>query len=254
MIMRVRVMTWNVWWRFGPRWQARQPGILRTLREADADVVALQEVWGTAETTQPDELAAQLGMHAGFAAPSYPPETDVPRADDAALGIGILSRWPILALRPEPMPARHRAFDPVALVATLDAPQGALHVIVACLEYDPAYNDDRLAQAGRIAELATDPALDGACPVVVAGDLNAPADSRVLRPLTDVLTDAWTAGGGDPATTTAPPDAGPELKDRRIDHVLYRPGRFAQQVTVAGATRADGPSDHRAIVVDLGWS
>lgn len=249
----VRVMTWNVWWRFGPRWQARQPGILRTLRAADADVVALQEVWGTPERTQPDELAAQLGMHAGFAAPSYPPETDVPRADDAALGVGILSRWPILALRPEPMPARHRAFDPVALVATLDRPGGPLHVVVACLEYDPAYNDDRIAQARAVAALATDPALDGPAPVLVAGDLNATADSPVLRPLTDVLSDAWTLGGGDPATSTAPPDAGPELRDRRIDHILFRPGRAAQRVTVTRAERADGPSDHRAIRCDLTW-
>jgi endonuclease/exonuclease/phosphatase family metal-dependent hydrolase len=247
-------MTWNVWWRFGPRWQARQPGILRTLRTADADVVALQEVWGTAATTQPAELAAQLGMHAGFAAPSYPPESDVPRADDAALGLGILSRWPILALRPEPTPARHRAFDPVALVATLDHPAGPLHVIVACLEYEPAYNDDRIAQAAAVAALATDPALDGPVPVLVAGDLNAAADSPVLRPLTEVMSDAWTEGGGDPATSTAPPDAGPELRDRRIDHVFFRPGRFAQQVTVTRAERADGPSDHRAILCDLDWT
>jgi endonuclease/exonuclease/phosphatase family metal-dependent hydrolase len=249
----MRVVTWNVWWRFGPRWQARQPGILRTLRAADADVVALQEVWGTDATTQAHELAAQLGLHPGFAAPSYPPESDAARADDAAIGIGVLSRWPITELRPEPMPARHRTFDPVALVATLAHPDGPLTVVVACLEYEPAYNDDRIAQARTVAELATDPALDGPCPVIVAGDLNAAIDSPVLRPLTDVLTDAFAAGGGDPATTTAPPDAGPELRDRRIDHVLFRPGRFAQQVTVTHATRADGPSDHRAIVCDLSW-
>jgi endonuclease/exonuclease/phosphatase family metal-dependent hydrolase len=247
-------MTWNVWWRFGPRWQARQPGILRTLRTAGADVVALQEVWGTADTTQVHELAAQLGMHAGFAAPSYPPETDAPRADDAALGLGILSRWPIARLRPETMPARHRTFDPVVLVATLDHPAGPLHVVVACLEYEPAYNDDRIAQARAVADLATDPALDGPAPIIVAGDLNAAADSPVLRPLTDVLADAWTAGDGDPATSTAPPDAGPELRDRRIDHVLFRPGRSGQQVTVRNASRADGPSDHRAIVCDLTWT
>jgi endonuclease/exonuclease/phosphatase family metal-dependent hydrolase len=248
-------MTWNVWWRFGPRWQARQPGILRTLGEADADVVALQEVWGTARTTQPHELAERLGLHAGFAAPSYPPESDAARADDATLGLGLLSRWPITALRPAPMPARHRpGFDPVALVGTLAHPAGPLHVVVACLEYEPAYNDDRIAQARTVAELATDPALDGPLPVVVAGDLNAAIDSPVLRPLTDVLTDSFAAGGGDPATTTAPPDAGPQLRDRRIDHVLHRPGRVAQQVTVTRAIRTDGPSDHRALVCDLDWT
>jgi endonuclease/exonuclease/phosphatase family metal-dependent hydrolase len=41
---RVRVMTWNIWWRFGPRWRDRQPALLETLRQVDPDVVALQEV------------------------------------------------------------------------------------------------------------------------------------------------------------------------------------------------------------------
>jgi aryl carrier-like protein len=27
----IRVMTWNLWWRFGPRWRERQPGILATI-------------------------------------------------------------------------------------------------------------------------------------------------------------------------------------------------------------------------------
>ena len=39
-----RVLTWNLWWHFGP-WEARQPAILETLRRVDADVVCLQEVW-----------------------------------------------------------------------------------------------------------------------------------------------------------------------------------------------------------------
>jgi hypothetical protein len=144
---RARVMTWNIWWRFGPRWQDRQHGVLETLRGVDADVVALQEVWETAETTQAHQFADQLGLHAGFAAPSYPPASDAPRTrdhDGVALGLGLLSRWPITSLRQVEMPARHRTLAPVAMVATLGHPAGLLHVVVACLEYEPAYNDDRI--------------------------------------------------------------------------------------------------------------
>jgi endonuclease/exonuclease/phosphatase family metal-dependent hydrolase len=65
-----------------------------------------------------------------------------------------------------------------------------------------------VAQARSLVDLATDPALDGPLPVVVAGDLNAAPDSPVLRPLRDVMVDAWEVGGGDPAASTAPPDAG----------------------------------------------
>ena len=42
--MEARVLTWNLWWQFGP-WRERQPAILSVLQEQDADIVFLQEVW-----------------------------------------------------------------------------------------------------------------------------------------------------------------------------------------------------------------
>ncbi|TDD11655.1 endonuclease/exonuclease/phosphatase family protein, partial [Kribbella turkmenica] len=258
----LRVMTWNVWWRFGGMWLARYEAIVETLQAVEPDVVALQEVWGTRATNQVTVLGAELGMHAGYAGPSYPPGTDVardPRDEGVEIGIGLLSRWEITGWRAVRMPARHRAFDPVAAVATVAHPAAPLHVVVGCLEYDPAYNDDRLAQARLLADLATDPSLDGPLPVVVAGDLNAPPDSPLLRPLTDLLTDAWIAGDGDPATATAPDEAGPELLGRRIDHVFFRPGMFNHPITVTETSTAGGPidgitpSDHRAVICSLSF-
>ena len=265
---RVRVLTWNIWWRFGPHWQDRQRALVRTLREVDADVVALQEVWGDAQTTQAHEFAEQLELHASFAEPSYPPVSDVPRGDgdeELTLGVGLLSRWPIASVERVEMPARHRPFSPVAIAARLQRPDGLLSVVVACLEYEPAYNDDRMAQAHALVDLATDPALDGPLPVIVAGDLNAAPTSPVLRPLCDVLTDAWTAGSGEAAAVTLPsshpsaPVEAEELIDQRIDHIFYRPGQWAQRVTVESVSLAgaavDGvdPSDHRAVVCQLSW-
>ena len=263
-------MTWNIWWRFGPRWQDRQPGLVETLRRVDPDIVALQEVWATDETTQAHEFAEQLGLHAGFASPSYPAAPDPPQIPDHAgvrLGLGLLSRWPIVGVQPVETPARHREWAPVTLMATVAHPAGPLPVIVACLEYETAYNDDRQAQARTLAEVATDPAFDGASPVVVAGDLNAAADSPVLRPLRDLLTDAWTAGNGDPAAVTlpsqhpsAPLEAGPELVDQRIDHIFFRPGQPEMRVLVESANLAGAPvegvypSDHQAVVCDLRWA
>jgi hypothetical protein len=46
------------------------------------------------------------------------------------------------------------------MVATLAHPAGPLQVVAACLEYEPAYNDDRIAQAAAVADLTTDPQLD----------------------------------------------------------------------------------------------
>jgi endonuclease/exonuclease/phosphatase family metal-dependent hydrolase len=263
-----RVMTWNVWWRFGPQWRERQDGILATVRAVDPDVLALQECWAADGTTQADELAAALGFSAAFAEPSLPPVPDPPETADQAgarLGIGLVSRWPITAVRRVPLPTRARRQAPVSLVATLAHPDGPLPVIATCLEWEPAHGEDRVAQARAVAELARDPALDGPAPVLVLGDLNAAPDSPVLRPLRETLTDAYEAGGGDPAAPSlrsdhpfAPLEA-TELIDRRIDHVLVRPGRPGGSVTVERAWIAgvpvDGldPSDHRAVVCDLAW-
>ena len=257
---RLRVLTWNVWWRFGPDWRARQPRLVETLRRLDPDVVALQEVWGTPESSQPHEFARQLGLHSAFVAAALPPPPVPPENPDqqgVEMGVGLLSRWPISDAHEVRLPARHQS-PPAAMVATLDHPAGPLHVVVACLEWEPAYNDDRVAQAHAVVELATDPDLDGRLPVILAGDLNAAPDSPVLRPLHDVLIDAWTAGGGDPAAVTLPsshpsaPLEAEELIDQRIDHVFLRPGQPGVRIEVDAATVAQGgdADPRRATVAD----
>ena len=59
---RLRVLSWNIWWRFGP-WERRRPAIAATLARLDADVIGLQEVWGDETTNLAAELAAELGYH-----------------------------------------------------------------------------------------------------------------------------------------------------------------------------------------------
>lgn len=76
--------------------------------------------------------------------PPEPPET--PDQADVTLGVAVLSRWPIIGVDWRRLPARHRPHNPVALRATIDHPAGQLHVIVSCVEWEPAYADDHLAQ------------------------------------------------------------------------------------------------------------
>ncbi|AGZ44678.1 endonuclease/exonuclease/phosphatase [Actinoplanes friuliensis DSM 7358] len=261
-------MTWNVWWRFGGNWRERATGIKITLETYQPDVIGLVETWAGNGTTQPDELARILGLHAAFAPTSLPPAPDPIEHPDQAgvtVGLGLLSRWPILRTRVHELPHPQRGGEPpTALVATLDHPRGELHVIVTCREWEPHHAADRLAQSEALAELIMDPALDGPLPVLLVGDLNAPPDEPELAPLREVTVDTWEAGGGDPGVTTldsllpyAPLEA-TTLIDRRIDHVLVRPGRPGVAVTVRGAFIAgdrpiDGhyPSDHYAIGADL---
>jgi endonuclease/exonuclease/phosphatase family metal-dependent hydrolase len=135
---------------------------------------------------------------------------------------------------------------------------------VSCLEWEPEFAADQLAQARMLAALATEPRLDGPLPVLVIGDMNAAVEHPEIAPLLEAMVDTWTAGGGDPSARTidsgiphAPVEA-TKLIDRRIDHVFARPGRPGHTVTVrraflAGDRPVNGtyPSDHYAVGIDL---
>ena len=62
---RLKVVTWNIWWRYG-LWQERQPLIIDTLKRLDPDIVCLQEVWQDEEGAQADILADALGFSAAY--------------------------------------------------------------------------------------------------------------------------------------------------------------------------------------------
>jgi hypothetical protein len=95
----LRVMTWNVWWRFGP-WERRRRAILEVLRRERPDVVGLQEVWAGRGENLAEWLGAKLGMHVVFAAVEKPHRWSArfsARFDDESFEIGnaVLSRWPV---------------------------------------------------------------------------------------------------------------------------------------------------------------
>lgn len=261
----LRVMTWNLWWRFGSAWRDRQGAILSTLRRQAPDVVGLQEVWGTAQQAQSQVLADRLGMHSAYAAPSLPlPPSPVgsPDQESVEVGVAVLSRWPILDAHRHWLPSGHRD-GVVALAVVIDHPLGHLHVASCCLDWDEDFGAQRLRQTRDLAALLTDARRDGPLPVILTADLNAPPDSPEIRVLTDVLVDAWVAAGGDPegghTLSTSNELASQEAwqVDHRIDYVLARPGEPCGRVVVerafVAAEKHEGlqASDHFAVVAEL---
>ncbi|WP_309135232.1 endonuclease/exonuclease/phosphatase family protein [Cellulomonas sp.] len=265
----MRVATWNVWWRFGEAWPARERAIRSVLADLRPDVLGLQETWRDADGSQAEALAALLGGHAVFVPVGVPPLPDPPEHPvqaGAEIGIGLVSRWPVLATAVHDLPAH--VHEPArALHATLDHPAGPLHVLVACTEWEPTREAtaDHRAQTRVLADLLADPALDGELPVLLVGDLNAAPGTPELAPLEAVAEDLWLLGGGDPDAVTlssdtpmAPVEAVKQI-DRRIDHVLVRRGRPAApplrvtHAALAGQEPVEGvlPSDHRAVVCDV---
>jgi endonuclease/exonuclease/phosphatase family metal-dependent hydrolase len=112
----VRVMTWNVLWRFRPAWQEREAGIVATLRDLRPDVVGLQETWSGGGVTQPDRLAELVGgLTAAWAPTGLPPAPDPPEfaaQEGIEVGIGLLSRWPIRAVEVHELPHALRPGPP----------------------------------------------------------------------------------------------------------------------------------------------
>jgi endonuclease/exonuclease/phosphatase family metal-dependent hydrolase len=259
----LRVLTWNVWGRFGP-WEAREAALIRSLEALEPDVIALQECWrDRSGETQAARLAKALGYHAAYGGGTF-------LAEDWATGSGLLSRWPIEHHEHREFPAPSRdVWGGSALFARIAGPRGSLAVFSVALDWPPHASATRQASVRQMAAFVLEVA-GPAFPTVICGDFNAPPDSDELRMLTGrtettapgfALFDAWEMAGAGPGYTWArsnPWTLPVLLPDRRIDYVLVgRPRRggagHVVRCALAGTEPVDGvvPSDHYAVVADL---
>ena len=256
----MRAMTWNNWWRFGGNWRARAAGLEAVVAEQQPDLLGLQECWGTAERTQADALADVVGGHAAFVRVGLPPEPDPveePGQVGVAMGLGLVSRWPIASVRAAPMPSEGR--DLSALVADVDHPDGPLRVVVGATSWEPDRIAETTEQVRELERLTIEGAGERELPSLLLADLNY---DRSQPPLADLrLHDSWAAAPftSDPRTLSstnrfAPPEAEAQY-DRRIDHVLFAPGARPVRPAAAWIVRDEPgglpPSDHYPVVVDL---
>ena len=261
----MRVVTWNLWWRFGP-WETRHPAIESTLRALDPDVVALQEVWDDGERNQAALLGDALGLHHVYSA-----NRDM---DGVRFGNAVLSRWPITGhdWRALPAPPEHDEQRNV-LRADIDGPRGPLQLFSTHLNWRYDHSHVRQDQVRAISEFVRS-APKRSFPPIVCGDFNAVADSDEIRMMTGrtttpveglVFYDAWEVAGDrrDPDAgitwSNENPWAGTEIEvDRRIDYVFVgwpRMGGLGHvtSCSVEGRDPIDGvvPSDHHAVRADL---
>lgn len=256
----IRAMTWNTWWRFGGNWREREPGLLQVVDAAAPDLLGLQECWGAEHETQADLLAAALDANAAFVEVGLPPApqpAEYAEQEGIAMGLGLVSRWPIASVEECPMPSEGRRL--VALRARIDHPRGPLHVVVGATSWEPDRTAESAAQIAELERLVLDVADD--LPAILLADLNYDFDFPALG--RTALVDGWAAAepGADPRTLSstnrfAPPEAEAQY-DRRIDHVLIAPGVSRARAVAARILRDEPgglpPSDHYPVVVDIAF-
>ncbi len=258
----LRVLTWNLWWWFGP-WEQRLPAIVETIRRLDPDIAALQEVWVADGTSSAACVADALGYHLAV--------DHRLELDGVGFGNAVLARWPILETATTPLSgAEGHDEERFVLFASVDAPAGPVQVFSTHLNWRHDHSAIRQAQVREVcAAVASRRPRD--YPPILCGDLNAEPDSDEVRMLTGraavpepglVFRDAWTASDGTtPGMTWS--DANPYAKaeyeqERRIDYVLtgWRrdDGRGRPlSCRVVADEPIDGvwPSDHFGVLAEL---
>ena len=259
----IRVVTWNVWGRYGADCEARQAALEQTLEQTAPDLVCLVEAWRQGDSTQPGRVAARLGLaHHRFVGDW--------EQEDWVSGIGFVSRWPMTEPRRRPLRAEDGSGFGEAVHVAVAGERGSIQLFAVMLDHPLDASGLRQHQVRQLVQFIAETA-SRRDPIVVCGDFNAGPDSDEIRMLTGrsapaapgmVFYDAWeVAGDGSPGFTWSnrnPLAAIGLYPDRRFDYIFSawpRRGGVGHptRCSLLGV-RAPGEqqlSDHYGLAADL---
>lgn len=236
----IRVLTYNIHHANPPS----KPGlididaIVGVIKKANPDVVALQEIdvhtgRSGKELNEAEAIAIRTGMKFYFAkAIDY---------DGGAYGVAILSKYPMSESQKFPLPTLETTKGEPRVLATalLDLP-GNKRIRFACTHLDAQRADtNRVLQIEKIAQLLNNEAL----PIILAGDLNAVPESRVINKLDQYFNRSCTGNCGFTIPETNP--------TKTIDFVAFSKGKFSvKEHEVVAESYA---SDHRPVLAVLNY-
>ncbi len=258
---RLRVLSWNIWWKFGP-WEARAPAIEAVLKQANADVIALQEVWGNEAENYAGILAEKLGYHCFHA--------DCMVMNRTGFGNAILSRWPIEKHETITLSGAEETDETRnALYAKINGPRGAFDFFCTHLNWRYEQSHIRQAQVREVAEFVS-ANTSGKMPPLLCGDFNAEPMSDEIRSLTGlsaaaakglVFHDAWAVAGQGMGNTwdNQNPFVAAEFEpNRRIDYIFAghpkaRGRGHITDIEIIGNSPLDNiwPSDHFGLLAQV---
>jgi endonuclease/exonuclease/phosphatase family metal-dependent hydrolase len=258
----VRVVTWNVWGRYGPRHEARQTELEDVLAQIQPDVICLVEAWQHGTSNQPERIANRLRLPYHRFAGDW-------QQEDWVSGIGFVGRWPMSEPRRRALRAEDGTGSGEVVHVTVDGERGPIQLFAVMLDYPldaSAIRQDQVRQLIRfIGEVAPRRDL-----VIVCGDFNAGPDSDEIRMLTGraaasprmVFYDSWEmAGDGSPGFTWSnrnPLAAIGLYPDRRFDYIFSawpRRGGVGHPINCEmlgeKPSEQDQISDHYGLLADL---
>jgi endonuclease/exonuclease/phosphatase family metal-dependent hydrolase len=232
----LRVLSFNMHTGIGGDGRLDLARTAATIREAQADVVALQEVdvhWDSRSDfrDQARELAGTLRMRVFFA-PIYDLAPLHPGAPRRQYGVAVLSRFPFAHTANHEI-TRLSTLDPNAVPAPApgfaEVEVAGIRVFVTHLDYrpDPAVRATQVADMLRIMPCGRK---------ILLGDFNAPPEAPELAPL-------WRELRAAPTGFTFPAD----VPAKKIDYVTVSP-----DIRVRSSTALETlASDHRPVLADV---
>jgi endonuclease/exonuclease/phosphatase family metal-dependent hydrolase len=221
----LRLMSYNIQQGYDAGGQRNCAGQLQVIREANPDVLGLQEsdtariAGGNADVVR--TMADALDMYSYYG----------PTTVTGTFGIALLSRYPIE--NPRTIFMYSLGEQTAAILADISVSGQRFSVVVTHLgNGGPIIQQEQLLAA-----------LSGRSHIIAMGDFNFRPATEQYRLTTGILEDSWLTRWG--------PGGNPSQVDPadRIDHVFVSPGT----TIVDSRYIASSASDHPALVAEIGW-
>ncbi|MFV0592401.1 MAG: endonuclease/exonuclease/phosphatase family protein [Draconibacterium sp.] len=203
----IRVLTFNILHGATTQGDFDLDKLAAVIKEADADIVAMQEVDFKTQRAKGYDLVTELGWRTkmaplfGIAMPY----------NGGAYGEGILTKMPILESKNVALPHSPGNEPRAALSVLVQLGSGDTICFVATHLEHQKNSTDRIDQVKKInAEFA-----NNRFPSILAGDLNDTPESDAIA----ILKKHWTDSSQKTSFFTFPSD----MPDRKIDYILFRP-------------------------------
>jgi endonuclease/exonuclease/phosphatase family metal-dependent hydrolase len=243
------------------RWFERRASLLVDhLKPYRPDLLCLQETTfrnSLPNYNQSQHIGHELGLHYCVFAP-YGNPIEVMSSDQG--GIAIVSRWPVLNVRGRRLPSGHDQppDSRVALIATLEAPGGPLHVVTTHLSWRPEDAQVRLVQMGLLLDdFVRENWISRGGRTVYAGDFNAvelePAIQLVSERMQDTYRVKHPTEDGFTWTKTNPLSGG-NAPNRRLDYIFCPQGvEIHKADVILNEPGMPYLSDHFGVYAELVW-